>query len=255
MKARGSGQMLPPPGDEKSRFVKATFDAIAPGYDLMNKVMTWGWVRTWQRQFAALTGLGPGDAALDVCCGTGELSFIMARQVGPGGRVVGLDFSSRMLAIARRKAERAGLPLEFWLEDALSLPFGDESFHCAAIGFALRNVNDLERCLREMRRVVRPGGRVISLEICRPPSRWVRAWFYPYFFGVVPFLGLGAELLHRVGRTYGSSLRPYAYLPRSLAYLPDLGELAGAMVRAGLEDVHYRVLSPGVVALHWGTRR
>ncbi|MFZ5768883.1 MAG: class I SAM-dependent methyltransferase [Bacillota bacterium] len=259
--------------------MRKLFDTIAPRYDLMNTVMTGGYVLRWQRCFAQVTFLRPGQAALDVCCGTGELALIMARQVAPGGRVVGLDFSPRMLAIARGKAAHwqatrtgrtgpgrgrhagpgslefasaEGEPVEihFVTGDALQLPFPDGSFDCAAIGFALRNVSDIPRCLAEMARVVRPGGRVVALEVCRPPSRWVRAWFYPYFYTVVPLLGLLAGFRRPVA---GGPLRPYSYLPRSLAYLPDLGDLAAAFAAAGLTEVQYRVLPPGVAALHWGT--
>lgn len=238
---------LPAPGPEKAEFVRALFDTIAPAYDLMNRVMTAGLLGRWRRSFAGVTGLSPGEAALDVCCGTGELALLMARQVGPQGKVSGVDFSPRMLALARKKAEKTGWPVEFLLADALELPFPDASFHCAAIGFALRNVNDPRACLAEMSRVTRAGGRVVVLEICRPTAPWVRAWFYPYFYGLVPVLGLVAGFR-------ASGLRPYSYLPRSLAYLPSLEELAALMRAVGLAEVRYRVLPPGVVSLHWGTR-
>ena len=245
---------LPPPGEEKEAFVRAIFDTIAARYDLMNRVMTAGFFGRWQRSLAEVTGLGPGQRALDVCCGTGDLALIMAGQVAPDGQVTGLDFSPAMLDLARRKAARwrARNPVrfEFVLGNALQMPFADRSFDCAAIGFALRNVSDIVRCLGEMTRVVRPGGRVVALEVCRPPSRLVRAWFYPYFYTVVPLLGIMAGFRRAPGQ---GSLRPYSYLPRSLAYLPGLEELAAAFRRVGLTEVRYRVLPPGVVALHWGT--
>lgn len=274
--ARRQGTGLPRPGEEKAMFVRTLFDTIAPRYDLMNRLMTAGFYPRWQRCLAAVTGLGPGGHALDVCCGTGDLGLIMARQVAPGGRVVGVDFSPRMLEIARRKAARgqaAAVEIEFVRGDALDLPFPDGSFDCAVIGFALRNVNDIPRCLAEMARVVRPGGRVLALEVCRPPSPWVRAWFYPYFHSVVPLLGVLAGFVRGVdegspperghprprgpmrprGHRAQRRLRPYGYLPRSLAYLPGLEELADALRSAGLTGVNYRVLPPGVVALHQGT--
>lgn len=244
---------LPAPGGEKEAFVRALFDTIAPRYDLMNRVMTAGFYGRWQRALAGVTGLVPGGAALDVCCGTGDLALLMAGQVGPGGRVVGVDFSRPMLELARRKAARwqaRGFSVEFVAGDALDLPFPDASFDCAAVGFALRNVSDIPRCLAEMARVVRPGGRVVALEVCRPPSPFVRAWFYPYFYTCVPLLGILAGFSRRVR---GGVLRPYSYLPRSLAYLPAADRLADLFRRAGLGEVHYRVLPPGVVALHWGT--
>ncbi|MDI6895010.1 MAG: ubiquinone/menaquinone biosynthesis methyltransferase [Bacillota bacterium] len=245
---------LPRPGGEKEALVRSLFDTIAPRYDLMNRVMTAGFFGRWQRSLAEVTGLSPGRKALDVCCGTGDLALIMAGQVAPGGEVTGLDFSPRMLDIARRKASRWQAAwetrIDFVTGDALQIPFPDRSFDCAAIGFALRNVSDIGRCLGEMARVVHPGGRVVALEVCRPSSLLVRAWFYPYFYTVVPLLGILAGFGQRLDR---SPLRPYTYLPRSLAYLPGLEELATAFRGAGLSDVHYRVLPPGVAALHWGT--
>lgn len=245
---------LPRPGEEKEAFVRALFDTIAPRYDLMNRVMTAGFFGRWQRSLAEVTGLRPGQRALDVCCGTGDLALIMADQVAPHGRVTGLDFSPAMLDLARRKAARRQgrhpVYFEFVLGNALHMPFADRSFDCAAIGFALRNVSDVVRCLGEMVRVVRPGGRVVALEVCRPPSRLAGAWFYPYFYTVVPLLGILAGF-RRAPRE--GSLRPYSYLPRSLAYLPGLQEIAATFRRVGLTEVGYRVLPPGVVALYWGT--
>ncbi|HHY94480.1 MAG TPA: class I SAM-dependent methyltransferase [Firmicutes bacterium] len=275
---------LPPAGEEKTGYVRAAFDAIARGYDLMNLIMTAGLVRYWRRAFARVTGLQPGGRALDVCCGTGELAFIMAEQVRPRwagpspttteegkGQVVGVDFSPRMLARAQEKASRRGIAISLMLADALSLPFPEDCFDCASIGFALRNVNDIAACLREMVRVVKPGGRVVSLEICHPVSLWVKIWFYPYFRGLVPALGWLAERLQGTGRSHGTprpqgaaqpqdaaqplrGLRPYAYLPRSLAYLPGVRELAETMEQAGLQEVRWWILPPGVVALHWGVK-
>lgn len=263
---RGEGETgggrgaLPRPGEEKARFVRRLFDTIAPRYDLMNRVMTAGFYPYWQRRLVAVTGLRPGGRALDVCCGTGDLALLMARQVAPGGGVDGVDFSGRMLEVARRKAARRPVPgvtLRFHHGDALALPFGDATFDCAVIGFALRNVNDIGGCLAEMARVVKPGGRVLALEVCRPRSAWVRAWFFPYFYTVVPLLGVLAGFAGAVEEGAApegaARLRPYAYLPRSLAYLPDLEELAAAFRAAGLEGVDYRVLPPGVVAVHRGT--
>lgn len=263
---------LPPTGEEKAGYVRVAFDAIARGYDLMNLIMTAGLVRYWRRAFARVTGLQPGGRALDVCCGTGELAFIMAEQVRPRwtgpspttteegkGQVVGVDFSSRMLARAQEKASRRGKAISLILADALSLPFPEDCFDCASIGFALRNVNDIAACLREMVRVVKPGGRVVSLEICHPVSLWVKIWFYPYFRGLVPALGGVAERLQGTPCPQGAAqplrgLRPYAYLPRSLAYLPGVRELAETMEQAGLQEVRWRILPPGVVALHWGVK-
>ncbi len=235
----------------KASYVKGLFDAIAPTYDLMNLIMTAGMLRRWQRVFAAETGLERGDRALDVCCGTGELALIMALQVGEEGAVEGVDFSERMLEVGRRKVRARRLSnVTLRFGDALNLPYADDSFDCAAIGFALRNVADIERCLAEMARVVRPGGRVISLEISRPESPLVRLPFQLYFYHLVPLMGL----FTRGGRR-GLSLKPYAYLPRSLTHFPGKDGLAQIFEQVGLRDVHYHSLSGGVVAVHVGTVR
>lgn len=242
-------------GREKESYVRSLFDSIAGRYDLMNRVMTGGLLAAWHRAFARLTGLGPGDPALDVCCGTGDLALVMAGQVGPRGRVVGLDFSWRMLLAGRARITRQDLDGRIHLVagNALALPFAEATFACAAIGFALRNVADIEACLAEMARVVRPGGRVVALEISRPPNPVVRAAFWLYFGRIVPWLGRLAEGW-RLPDPRLRRLRPYTYLPRSLATLPDQAGLAALMRRVGLRDVGYLGLSGGVVTLHFGTR-
>ena len=207
------------------------FDRIAPVYDAMNRLMTAGLDRRWRRLTAEL--VRPGDRVLDACCGTGDLAIACARA---GGRVTGLDFSERMLERARRKAPR----LEWVAGDLLALPFADASFDAATVGFGVRNVEDLERALAELRRVLRVGGRVGILEITRP--RGVLAPFYRVWFdGVVPLLG---KLLP------GGSA--YTYLPASVRRFPEPDQLAGLIASAGFEDVRYRRFAGGIVALHTG---
>jgi demethylmenaquinone methyltransferase/2-methoxy-6-polyprenyl-1,4-benzoquinol methylase len=213
--------------------VRAMFDRIAPVYDAMNRTMTAGLDRRWRR-ITAETVVRPGDSVLDACCGTGDLAIAGARA---GGRVTGLDFSEPMLARARRKAP--GLE---WIEgDLLALPFADASFDVATVGFGVRNVEDLERALGELRRVLRPGGRVAVLEITRP--RGVLAPFYRLWFdAIVPRLG---KLLP------GGSA--YTYLPASVRRFPGPPELAAQLTAAGFEEVRYRLFAGGIVALHTGT--
>jgi demethylmenaquinone methyltransferase/2-methoxy-6-polyprenyl-1,4-benzoquinol methylase len=212
--------------------VRRMFDRIAPVYDVMNRVMTAGLDRRW-RAATAEAVVSPGDRVLDACCGTGDLALACARI---GGKVTGLDFSERMLERARRKAPR----LEWVRGDLLSLPFEDASFEAATIGFGIRNVEDVELALRELRRVLTPGGRLGILEITRP--RGLLAPFYRVWFdGVVPLLG---KVLP------GGSA--YTYLPASVRRFARPDELAGLVHEAGFGDVGYRLFAGGIVALHTG---
>jgi demethylmenaquinone methyltransferase/2-methoxy-6-polyprenyl-1,4-benzoquinol methylase len=210
--------------------VRAMFDRIAPVYDAMNRTMTAGLDRRWRR-ITAEAVVRPGDAVLDACCGTGDLAIAAARV---GGRVTGLDFSEAMLERARRKAPE----LEWVSGDLLALPFDSGSFDAATVGFGVRNVDDLDRALRELRRVLRGGGRLGILEITRP--RGLLAPFYRFWFdGVVPLLG---KLLP------GGAA--YTYLPASVRRFPAPAELAALMESAGFRDVRYRTFAGGIVALH-----
>jgi demethylmenaquinone methyltransferase / 2-methoxy-6-polyprenyl-1,4-benzoquinol methylase len=212
--------------------VRTMFDRIAPVYDAMNRTMTAGLDQRWRRLTAEAV-VRRGDRVLDACCGTGDLALAAARA---GGTVTGLDFSEQMLMRARRKAPG----LEWLRGDLLGLPFPDESFDAATVGFGVRNVDDLERALAELRRVLRSGGRLAILEITRP--RGGLAPFYRLWFdGAVPLMG---KLLP------GGAA--YSYLPASVRRFPGPEELAALMRTAGFEDVHYRLLGRGIVALHVG---
>lgn len=210
--------------------VRTMFDRIAPVYDAMNRTMTAGLDRRWRRLTAEAV-VRPGDSVLDACCGTGDLAIACARA---GGRVTGLDFSERMLERARRKAPE----LEWVSGDALSLPFADASFDGVTVGFGVRNVDGLERALRELRRVLRAGGRLGILEIT-PPRGFLRHFYRLWFDGVVPLLG---RLLP------GGSA--YTYLPASVRRFPPPQELAELIAAAGFRDVRYRTFAGGIVALH-----
>jgi demethylmenaquinone methyltransferase / 2-methoxy-6-polyprenyl-1,4-benzoquinol methylase len=215
--------------------VRTMFDRIAPVYDLMNRVMTAGLDGRWRRLTAEAV-VDDGDRVLDACCGTGDLAVAAARR---GGQVTGLDFSERMLERARRKAPE----LEWVSGDVLALPFEDGSYDAATVGFGVRNVENLEHAVTELRRVLRPGGRLGILEITRP--RGPLALFYRLWFdGVVPLLG---KLLP------GGSA--YTYLPASVRRFPGPEDLATLMREAGFGDVRYRLLAGGIVALHTGTAR
>ncbi len=210
--------------------VRTMFDRIAPVYDAMNRTMTAGLDRRWRRITAAAV-VRPGDTVLDACCGTGDLAIACARV---GGRVTGLDFSERMLERARRKAPE----LQWVSGDVLTLPFADASFDAATVGFGVRNVDDLERAMRELRRVLRAGGRLGILEITRP--RGLLSPFYRFWFdAVVPVLG---KLVP------GGSA--YTYLPASVRRFPPPEELARLIAAGGFGDVSYRTFAGGIVALH-----
>jgi demethylmenaquinone methyltransferase/2-methoxy-6-polyprenyl-1,4-benzoquinol methylase len=215
--------------------VESMFDRIAPVYDAMNRVMTAGLDQRWRRLTATAT-VRPGDEVLDACCGTGDLAVACMRA---GGRVTGLDFSERMLERARRKA-----PEVTWVRgDLLKLPFDTASFDAATVGFGVRNVDDLQQALRELRRVLRTGGRIGILEITRP--RGILSPFYKLWFDVaVPLIG---KLLP------GGSA--YTYLPASVRRFPPPDDLAELMREAGFRDVDYRLLAGGIVALHTGAVR
>jgi demethylmenaquinone methyltransferase / 2-methoxy-6-polyprenyl-1,4-benzoquinol methylase len=214
--------------------VRTMFDRIAPVYDLMNRAMTMGLDRRWRR-LAAESVVRPGDRVLDAACGTGELALA---GVAAGGSVTGLDFSEPMLERARRKAPE----LDWVRGDVLALPFDDGSFDAATIGFGIRNVSDLEAGLRELARVLRPGGRLAVLEITRPTGL-LRPFFRLWFDVLVPLAG---KVLP------GGAA--YTYLPASVRRFPGPDDLAAALAHADFEHVSYRLLAGGIVALHVGER-
>jgi demethylmenaquinone methyltransferase / 2-methoxy-6-polyprenyl-1,4-benzoquinol methylase len=215
--------------------VEAMFDRIASVYDLMNSVMTAGMHQRWRERTADLARVGPGSRALDVATGTGDLAIALAAR---GADVVGVDFAEKMLEIARRKAPG----LKFRAGNALALEFPDDSFDAATVGFGARNFDDLDRGLAEMARVVKPGGRVVVLEITtpqRPPLSW---FFRMWFDTVVPL----------IGRVAGDP-DAYDYLPSSVRRFPGPRDLAARMAAAGMTDVRWLLTAGGIIAIHSGT--
>jgi len=215
--------------------VRSMFDRISPVYDAMNRTMTMGLDQRWRRATVAAV-VQPGDRVLDACCGTGDLA-VAALQAG--ATVTGLDFSERMLERARRKSDE----IEWLQGDAEKLPFEDASFDAATVGFGVRNLADLERGLAELRRVLRPGGRVAILEITKP-SGLLAPFYRLWFDGFVPLLG---KVLP------GGSA--YTYLPASVRRFPGPDQLAGLLRGAGFEDVRWRTFAGGIVALHIGVAK
>jgi demethylmenaquinone methyltransferase/2-methoxy-6-polyprenyl-1,4-benzoquinol methylase len=232
----------PSEGTLEEAQVRAMFDRIAGLYDRMNGVMTAGLHHHWRRRAADLAALSQGQSGLDVATGTGDLAFELATRVGPTGRVVGVDFSERMLAQARDKAGSHGPQPEFVWANALELPFADDEFAAATVGFGARNFADLEQGVREMARVVHPNGYVVILEITTPQRPPLSTFFRVWFDRAVPALG----------RLAGDP-QAYSYLPSSVRRFPGPDELAAVMARAGLADIRYVLTAGGIIALHVGT--
>ncbi len=230
--------------EEFSGQVRGMFDRVAGVYDLMNSAMSAGMHHRWRARAVDAAAVGPGERALDVCCGTGDLSLELARRVGPGGSVVGSDFSERMLELARRKPAGPGPAPSFEWADALDLPYEDGSFDVVTVGFGVRNLADLDRGVAEMTRVLRPGGRLVILEITQPTRPPLSTFFSVWFDRLVPLIG-----------TLAGDRDAYSYLPESVKRFPPPDRLAAIMdVSGGLESIRWTVLAGGIIAIHSGRR-
>lgn len=234
-----------PTDDEKSAHVRRMFSSIAPRYDLLNHLLSLNIDRSWRRR--AVDRLDwekrPTGRYLDNCAGTLDLAVELAERSGFEGRVIGSDFAFPMLAGGDRK--RRSLPVEAVCADALRLPYADESFDGATVGFGVRNLADLDAGIREMARVLRPGGRLVVLEFTTPAWQPFRALYFLYFLRLLPLVG-------RLVSKHGSA---YSYLPESVLRFPEPPELARRLETGGFADVRWQRLTGGIVALHWGTRR
>jgi demethylmenaquinone methyltransferase / 2-methoxy-6-polyprenyl-1,4-benzoquinol methylase len=219
--------------------VRAMFDRIAGFYDVMNTVMTAGLHHRWRARAADLAALGAGDSALDVACGTGDLAIELSRRVGGDGEVIGSDFAQEMLERARMKAPT----LQWDLGNALDLPYASNRFDATTVGFGARNFSDLDRGLAEMARVVKPGGRVVVLEITTPRKPPLSTFYSLWFDRIVPL----------IGRVTGEN-EAYTYLPNSVKRFPGPEGLAAAMERAGLREIRWILTAGGIIALHVGTK-
>ncbi len=231
--------------DDRGVAVERMFSAIAPRYDLLNRLLSAGRDRTWRRAAVAATVLPQRGVLLDVCTGTADMALETARQF-PHARIVGVDFSRPMVALGAAKIERARLQERVRLEvaPAEALPFADDSFDAATVAFGLRNVPDRLRALREMRRVVRPGGRAVVLEFTTPPHPLFRRVYLWYFHRMLPW----------IGRLVSGHPSAYSYLPASVSDFPSPQGLAEWMREAGFAEVSFRLMTAGIVAIHVGVK-
>jgi demethylmenaquinone methyltransferase/2-methoxy-6-polyprenyl-1,4-benzoquinol methylase len=224
--------------------VNRMFDRIAGHYDAMNSLMTAGLHHRWRQRTAARAELTEGDRALDICCGTGDLALELAGYVGPAGSVIGCDFSEPMLELARAKSvARWATTVRFEYADALNLPYDDAQFDAVTVGFGVRNLADLDRGLAEMTRVLKPGGRLVILEITQPRRPPLSLFYSLWFDRMVPLLG-----------TLAGDRDAYSYLPESVRSFPPPRGLAERMDAAGLERILVTVLAGGIIAIHSGQK-
>ncbi len=232
--------------NEKAQYVHSVFESIADEYDKMNNVISFGSHVAWRNYTMKQMNIKPGQKALDVACGTADWTIALAEAVGKDGSVVGLDFSQNMLDVGAYKVSQKGVGhiVDLVNGDAMKLPYEDNTFDFATIGFALRNVPDIQTVLDEMARVVKPGGKVVSLEVSKPPFIPYRKLFYFYFYNLLPL----------VAKWTVNKYEQYAWLPKSLTNFPDSRELARMFQEAGLDPVQVKLFMGGVAALHIGTK-
>jgi demethylmenaquinone methyltransferase/2-methoxy-6-polyprenyl-1,4-benzoquinol methylase len=229
---------------DKGTFVREMFARIAPRYDLANRILTGGLDERWRRRAIRLLAAPRGGRVLDCCCGTGDLVFGLLRS-DPTLDVVGLDFCEPMLQRAQHRARRVRGTASFVEGDVMAMPFEDDAFDGATMGFSLRNVVDVDATLQEILRVLRPGARFVSLDVTKAPNRTYKRFFDLYFYRVVPLLG----------GIVGGSRAAYAYLPNSLTHHPNAPELQDRFARAGFAGVGYLGLMGGAIAVHYGSKR
>jgi demethylmenaquinone methyltransferase/2-methoxy-6-polyprenyl-1,4-benzoquinol methylase len=222
--------------------IATMFDRVAPRYDFLNRVLSLRNDIGWRRRAVALARLGDGETALDVGCGTGDLAFALLAASAPSSRVIGIDLSERMLDLVRARAAASPLGARFEARyaDVHGLPFADGSFDRVVAGFAVRNFGDLDAGLRQMRRVLRVGGRAVILEFSRAPNPVIRALAGAYNGVLVP----------RIAVALGGDADAYRYLPRSIARFPGAEQLASRLRDAGFSRVRFERLTFGVVAIH-----
>jgi demethylmenaquinone methyltransferase/2-methoxy-6-polyprenyl-1,4-benzoquinol methylase len=239
----GSQRVSP---EDKRRLVQDHFDTVAPRYDLTNTLLSFGLQHVWKRQAVAMLQLKEGERVVDVCGGTADLALLAARAVSPAGRLVVYDFNRAMMALGQDKVREAGAAqtIAFVQGDAESLAFPDRSFDAAMVGFGIRNLSDMEQGLREMHRVLKPGGRIMILEFSQPTSPWFKALYDFYSFTVMPLMG----------QIMVGSWQAYTYLPESIRLFPTPGELSETLRGLGFAEITYKPLSNGIAVVHVGKK-
>lgn len=230
--------------EDKDGLVSGLFDSVAARYDLMNDLMSLGMHRLWKRMAVERAALRPGQSVLDLASGTGDLARLMRPMLGAEGRLVLADFSSAMLRRGRNRLVDAGLAhgMHWVLADAQRLPFADASFDRITLAFGLRNVTDQARALAQMRRVLRPGGRLVVLEFSQPADEWLARLYDMYSFAWLPMLG----------EWVAGDAASYRYLVESIRRHPGQRQLLQMFVDAGFADCHYSDINGGIVAVHCG---
>jgi demethylmenaquinone methyltransferase / 2-methoxy-6-polyprenyl-1,4-benzoquinol methylase len=231
--------------DTKQKHVHAVFESIAPKYDMMNDILSFRRHKAWRKFTMRKMDVQYGQTSLDLCCGTCDWTVALARASGKGN-TVGLDFSRNMLDIGQAKIDKLGLGNQITLVqgNAMELPFPDHTFDYVTIGFGLRNVPDIVKVLKEMKRVVKPGGKIVCLELSKPIWQPFKAIYYFYFEKLLPLMG----------KWFVKSYEQYRWLPQSLASFPDLQALAELFRSVGLRNVKAYPLTGGVAALHIATK-
>lgn len=225
--------------------IRGMFAAIAGTYDLLNHLLSFNQDKGWRRFTADVVGLRPGDRALDVCTGTGDLALELAGRVGDDGNVVGTDFCEEMVRLAQPKLSGTTSRVRFGVADTLRLPFPDDSFEAVTVGFGIRNVADLRAGVAEMARVAAPGGRIAILEFTQPGNPLFRFVYYVYFLILLPILG---------NLVAGGRRNAYGYLPRSVLSFPDRHELRRTVAECGLDGVEIHSRTFGIITVHLGTK-
>lgn len=231
----------------KSTYVRGLFGRIARVYDLMNVLMSFGLDRYWRSRAARYLALGTGETGLDLGAGTADLSIAVIRRSGPGTHMIGMDITPEMLEQGRIKLQRLGLQdaIELRVGDAEHIDLPDNSVDGCCSAFTVRNLTDIRQGFREMLRVVRPGGRVVCLEISHPPGKIFGSLFNFYFYKLAPLFGT----------ILGKAFEEYNYLPNSLTTFPDAPKLQQIMEEVGWQDTRFYRLNGGIVAIHVGTKR
>lgn len=227
----------------KEQHVHQVFESIAKKYDMMNSLLSFRRHKAWRKYTMKKMNVQKGESAVDVCCGTCDWTIDLAKTVGTHGHVCGLDFSQNMLDVGHEKKDQGGFDqIELILGNAMDLPYEDASFQYATIGFALRNVPDIQQTLSEMKRVVKPGGMVVSLELSKPETPVFKQMYYAYFNLFLPLLG----------KIFANRFEQYRWLPESLKNFPNSKALARIFEDVGLEKVETHLLTGGIAALHIG---